>query len=331
MKKLRAVAFSFVMTFTQVLPVWAQGAPPAPPPPPPPPPSPSPPPVTTQGSGPGNMPGWSGPSLSVDICKPTPIGGMPLTMNPPAAWRGKIVRMYVDIREDGTPSDVRLVGPSGDAALDAAAIAHARQTWHWAPLICGRKSSGQDIVVVVPRANCQARTGWRPPPPLALAQPRRGVRAAVMVTIAPDGRMTDAAVDRSSGDAALDAAFLDHVRQTWRFYPMAEGCDAVRERFLVTFPEAGCVPVPIRESQTLPEIGRQDRPRAVTLQVAVAQDGKPLFTNVMQSSGDAGLDAAAAAQVKAAWRWTPISCARVQPVNTDRILPVIDTVRVAFP
>jgi TonB family protein len=252
-------------------------------------------------------------------------------MNPPAAWRGKIVRMYADIREDGSPADVKLVGPSGDAALDAAAVAHVKQTAHWAPLICGRKSSGQDIVVGVPRANCLARNGWRPPPSLALAQPRRGVRAAVMVTVTPEGRLADAAIDRSSDNAALDVALLEHVRQTWRFYPLAEGCDTVRERFLVTFPEAGCVPVPIRESQTLPDAGRQDRPRAVTFQVAVAQDGKPLFTNVIQTSGDTALDAAAAAQVKAAWRWAPITCARVQPVLTDRILPVIDTVRVAFP
>jgi TonB family protein len=331
MKKLRAVVLSFVMAFFQVLPgpLWAQTPPPAPPPAPAPAPAPAANPVPAQPSyGTAGQPGWSA-SLSVDICRPVPLAGIPLTMDPPPEWRGRVVRMYADIRPDGTPSNVKLVGSSRNDALDQAAMAHVRQTARWAPLVCGRKSDGQDVSVSVPRATCVAQNGWRPPLPLALAQPRRGVNAEVMVTLAP-GRPMEAAIHDSSGDAALDAALLAHVRQSWRFYPLAEGCGTVRERFHIVFPEKGCVPTPLVETQTLPSVVRKG-PLVVTLQVGVAQDGKPLFANLIQTSGDAAIDAAAAAHVTQAWRWAPITCARVQPVLTDQIPPRMDTVRVEFP
>jgi outer membrane biosynthesis protein TonB len=325
MKKLHAVAFSLLMALTQVLPapLWAQ-APPPPAPPPPPPPAPTAPAPVMDNSVFGT------PSLSVDACLPVPLGGMPLTMNPPAEWRGKVVRTYASIRPDGSLADLKLVGSSGSASLDTAAMAHIRQTWHWAPLRCGRTSSGQAVNVVVPRASCQVRSGWRPGLPLALAQPRRGVTAWVKVVVAPDGR-AESSIDGSSGDAGLDAALLAHVRETWRFYPLAEGCDTVTERFFIRFPEAACIARPLMESRTLPSAARAAGSRAVSLQVGVGHDGKPLFTNIIQSSGDAALDAAAAAHVQEAWRWEPITCSRAQPRFTDTPLPVLDTVRVAFP
>lgn len=304
MKKFRAVAFSHLLTFFQVLPapLWAQQ------------------PVEL-------LP----PSLLVDVCRPVPLQQIPLTMNPPAEWRNKHVLVYANIRQDGGVADVKLVDSSGSAALDAAAMAHIRQTARWAPLRCGRTSSGQAVYVGIPRATCLVHTGWRPALPLALAQPRRGVTAGVQVSVAPDGRLADTSLYISSGDAALDAALLAHVRETWRFYPMAEGCDTVTERFFIRFPEAACIAKPIAESRTLPPAVRTAGPRAVSLQVGVGHDGKPLFTNIIQSSGDAALDAAAAAHVKDVWRWEPMTCPRGEPLFTDTRKPVLDTIRVAFP
>jgi outer membrane biosynthesis protein TonB len=329
MKKLHAVSFSLLMALTQVLPapLWAQTPPPPaapPPPPPPPPPAPAAPAPVMDNSAFGT------PSLSADECRPVQLGGMPLTMNPPVEWRDKLVQMYATIRQDGGIGDLKLVGASGVSSLDEAAMAHIRQTARFAPLRCGRTSSSQRIGVSIPRATCLVRNGWRPALPLALAQPRRGVTAGVQVSVAPDGRLADSSLYIRSGDAALDMALLAHVRETWRFYPMAEGCDSVTERFFIRFPEAACIARPLMESRTLPSVARAAG-RAVSLQVGVGHDGKPLFTNVMQSSGDAALDAAAAAHVKEAWRWEPITCPRAQPRFTDTPLPVLDTVRVAFP
>jgi hypothetical protein len=112
---------------------------------------------------------------------------------------------------------------------------------------------------------------------------------------------------------------------------LAPGCGPDREHFLVRFLEAICVPVPVRSSQTLPDVAPQDRQRAVNLQIGVDHDGAVLFVNVICSSGDAGLDGAAAAHVKAAWRWEPINCKRVVPYQRGTALPVVDNVRIEFP
>ena len=254
-------------------------------------------------------------------------------MNPPPDWRNRIVRMYADIRQDGSVADVKLVGSSGSDSLDAAALAQVRKTWRWAPLVCGRPTAGQDIVMAIPRARCVALSapGSRPQPPLALAQPRRGVRASLDVTVGEDGYVAKARIDESSGNAALDAALLNHVFQTWHFWPLAEGCAPDTEHYLVRFPEADCITRPIPASQTLPAVAPQRQTRAVDLQIVVAPDGRPLSANVAASSGDAGLDAAAIAHVKAAWRWEPIACKRVVSYLRGTALPVMDMVRVVFP
>jgi len=254
-------------------------------------------------------------------------------MDPPPDWRNRIVRMYADIRQDGGVADVKLVGSSGSDSLDAATLAQVRETWRWAPLFCDRPTAGQDVVMAIPRARCLAISapGSRPQPPLALAQPRRGVRASVDVTVGQDGYVAKARIDESSGNAALDAALLSHIFQTWRFWPLAEGCAPDTEHYLVRFPEADCITRPIPASQTLPAVAPPAQTRAVDLQIVVAPDGKPLSATVVASSGDAALDAAAVAHVKAAWRWEPIACKRVMSYLRGTALPVTDMVRVAFP
>ncbi len=316
MKKLRAVAFSLLVATSQLLSAaaWAQGNNPAPAAP-------------KRDDGPRPQPMFP----DLDVCKPVGLlpTRLPPDMAPPQDWRGRHLEMYVRIRQDGSVEDINLLRRSGSDALDQAAMAQVRQVWRWAPLACGRRSGTEKVTLRIPRATCQA-SGWTPRPPLALAQPGRDINAGVDVMVGPDGRMVETRIVDSNANAALDAALLAFVQQNWRFYPLAEGCGNDLYHSLVRFPEASCVPKPVTTSRTLPDVARPDRPRAVDLQIGVDEDGKPLFANVIHSSGDAGLDAAAAAHVQAAWRWEPITCGRAQPGLRERLIPLVDTARVAF-
>lgn len=327
MIQLRVLLLSLALPFQVVAPAFAQGPPPAAAPAPAPAPA-APAPQVQRNP----QPGLSGPSMVQDVCRPVPLGArIPLTFTPPPEWREKVVRMYAAIRQDGSVEDVKLVGASGSASLDAAVMAHVRNTWHWAPLICGRQSSNERIAFSIPRLRCKPLVGWMPAMPLALAQRSRSVNASVTLSVGQDGRMLESRLGDSSGDAALDAAVLAHVRQTWRFYALEDGCGTVEQRFFIRFPEDDCIPKPVMESRTLPAAPRQGMPRSLELQIGVDPDGKVLFTNIVHGSGDAALDAAAAAHVKQTWRWNKLTCGRKQVFDRGEALPVVDSVVLNFP
>jgi TonB family protein len=254
---------------------------------------------------------------------------LPPSMDPPSAWRGKNLDVYANIRRDGSVEDVHLVRPSGDDALDAAMLAQVKQSWHWAPLDCGRTSANQQASIRIPRQNC-VPAGWTPAPSLTLAQSDRNVSASLDIDVAPDGRMLGSKVVAGSGDAALDAALLAHVRQSWHFWPLADGCPNATKHIQFRLPEMSCVPQPVTESRTPPAIA-SDRPRALDVQIGVGPDGKLLFTNIVRGSGDAALDAAAVAHVKAAWRWQPITCKRMDVYQRGEPLPVMDFAHIEIP
>jgi TonB family protein len=347
MMKLRALAFCLVMALSQVLPVplmapaWAQGqAAPAAPAPAPANPAPSPAPAAAprspsnaaQRPSQGYESSYGVPSMGADVCKAVPLARtqLPPSLDPPAEWRDKHVSLYVNLHQDGSVADIQMLHPSGSDSLDMAAMAQVKQSWHWASLDCGRPSANAEAVVVVRRLDCNSH-GWTPGLPLALAQSRRSMSASVDMMVEPDGRMRDVHISDSSGDAALDAAVLAHIQQNWHLWPLEEGCPAERKHVHYRFPEKDCIPQPVLESRTMPADEPSDRPRAVDLQMGVAPDGKLLFTSVIQSSGDASLDAAAMAHVKAAWRWQPITCKRTEIYTRGSALPVIDMARITFP
>lgn len=277
------------------------------------------------------MGSWDG-AFENDLCRPIPIQEtwLPPSMNPPADWRGKFLDLYLGITQDGGIDDVKVLVASGVEALDAAAVAQVKRSWRFVPLACGRTHTNSNLRVRVPRQTCTA-TGFTPPIPLSLAQVNRNVSASVDLVIGEDGSMQDSKIADGSGDAALDAALLTHIRQNWHYWPQAAGCGVDKKHVLVRFPQSGCIPTPVLESRTVPDAAPQTRARAVDLQVGLDPEGKVLFTNVIRSSGDTALDAAAQTHVKAAWRWQPMACERKVVYALGRALPVIDFARVTVP
>jgi TonB family protein len=256
----------------------------------------------------------------------------PVTLNPPKEWQGKDVRLSARLREDGSVDDVKVLSSSGVEALDMAAMAHAKQFWHGAPPAPGATNPSVETMIRFPVVRCKkgGNIGWTPGLPLALAKDNP-IPPSFNVTIAPDGRIADVALFHSSGDAAFDAAVAAHIRQMWRFGAFPEGCAGFTARFGVAIPSRKCSPQPLPESRTVPEIGPGDRPGALLLQIGVNMDGKVQFTNVIESSGNPGLDAVTVARVKEAWRWLPASCNAVRPENNyGRATVATDLVRVEF-
>lgn len=334
MRKLQALAFSFVMVLSQGATAWAQQAvvpPNAPPTSPPTPPVP-----VTPGVDSGYGAGYPG----NDECISTPLvrTQLPPSASPSNEWRDKHLTLYVNLLQDGSIEDVHLLHPSGSESLDAAALAQVKQSWHWATLACNRTRANAEVTVRIPRLDCLAH-GWTPGLPLSFAQPERGINAAVEMMVQPDGTMQDIHIADSSGNAALDAALVSHIRQNYEYWPMAAGCPAQKKHLYFRFPEATCIPRPVLESRTMPDVVSQEErrgqaagaPRFADLQIGVDPKGKVLFTTVIRSSGDAALDAAAQAHVKAAWRWEPITCKRTEVFSRGEPLPVMDMARITFP
>lgn len=330
MRKLRALSFSILLALAQfpAAPAWAQQpAAPAPAQAPMPPPAPAP-----ARTAPQNYSGYSGDNLAADVCISTPLNAthLPPSLNPPQEWRNQHVTLYVNLRQDGSVADVHVIHPSDVPALDAAAIAQVKQSWRWAPLACNRTSANAQTVVLVPRQDCNSR-GFLPSLPLTMAQPGRSVSASVDMNVQLDGRMTDIHIADSSGNAALDAALLAHIRQNAQYWPLGAGCPVEKKHLYFRFPEESCIPKPVVESRSLPTVAPSGRPRAIDLQIGVAPTGEVLFTNLVRGSGDDALDAATMAHVKAAWRWQPIACKRVEIYARQSAMPVIDYVHIDLP
>jgi TonB family protein len=152
--------------------------------------------------------------------------------------------------------------------------------------------------------------------------------ARVDQVVGKDGRIISAKIGDGSGDVARDAALLAHVRQHWRYRPLARDCDSVRIQTRLHFPHITCAPQPLPEAQTAPDVDFQDRPRSVDLQVGVVPDGTVILVSVTRSSGDAALDAAAIAHVKAAWRWQPYVC---KDATGDALPMVMGAATIQFP
>src|SRR5690606_24490258 len=147
--------------------------------------------------------------------------------------------LVVDVDAEGGVSGLKIDRSSGDPRLDSAAL-EAASRWKFKPEIKGGKPVAGQVRVPVQFAmhepsQPEADAGERPaqiiaaqPPkyPKDAAENRVEGRVMLIVDIAADGSVTGATVERSAGDASLDAAALEAVRQ-WRFQPGMKGGKAI--------------------------------------------------------------------------------------------------------
>lgn len=159
-----------------------------------------------------------------------------------------------------------------------------------------------------PGSACHPSPGSMPPLPIEPLD--RDVTAAVILSVGEGGKVTAARLNKGSGDPKRDAALLEHIKQNWR---LPECRYYGNFAFVVHYPHITCAPQPLPETQSTPQVEIQDRPRAVEVSVAVGPDGSVVSASVAKSSGDAALDAAVVAHVKATWRWQPYVCPSATP------------------
>lgn len=133
------------------------------------------------------------------------------------------VRLQIVVARDGRVTEGRVMdsGGSGDAARDAAMLAHVKQDWRYRPRGEQCQNTELRINVHFPRITCAPepiRETWTEPD-VALQDRPRAVE--LQVGVSPDGVVRTATVRSSSGVAALDAAAIAHVKAAWRWQPFA--------------------------------------------------------------------------------------------------------------
>jgi TonB family protein len=203
--RLRAILLSLVMALAQILPVSVAPA------------------LAQFGSGlspPGNSPGFTegmlpDPDASAGISKCTPAPGSvpPLPMTP--LDRDVTAVITVTVAKDGSITTVGVGVGSGDDARDTALAAHVQKNWHLS--VCG--PGRFRFRVHFPRIACapQPLLETQTAPEVDFQDRPRSVD--LQVGVVPDGTVALVSVTRSSGDAALDAAAMTHVKQAWRWQP----------------------------------------------------------------------------------------------------------------
>jgi TonB family protein len=133
------------------------------------------------------------------------------------------VGLQIVVGRDGSVTDAHVMdsGGSGDAARDAAMLAHVKQSWRYRPRAEGCRNAELRVTVHFPHITCAPaplKETWTEPD-VALQDRPRAVE--LQVGVSPDGAVQTASVLSSSGVAALDAAAVAHVKAAWRWQPFA--------------------------------------------------------------------------------------------------------------
>jgi TonB family protein len=154
-------------------------------------------------------------------CAPVPLLTPPLPMA--ALDQDAAVRLQVVVTRDGRIADGHVLdgGGSGDAARDAAMLAHVMRNWRYRPRAEHCQAVTLRIAAHFPHVTCAPepmRETWTEP---EVPLPDRARAVELRVGVGPDGTVQTAEVTSSSGVAALDAAALAHVKAAWRWQPFA--------------------------------------------------------------------------------------------------------------
>lgn len=163
------------------------------------------------------------------------------------------VTLELVVGQDGGVAAATVDQSSGDAARDAAVLAHVKKNWRYYPLGKGCGSSRTRARILFPgRVTVCApeplRETQTSPEDVDLQDRPRSVDLSIAVRW--DGTVATAEVTQSSGDAALDAAAVAHVQQAWRWRPFScadahgQGISVVTGMANVQFPYAVPDPLP---------------------------------------------------------------------------------------
>ena len=154
------------------------------------------------------------------VCSSTPDLTPPLPITP--LDRDVSVTANLQIAQDGAITAAHLLQGSGNDSRDADLMAHVEKNWLYRPMRKGCNNAYERVVIHYLHVSCvpQPLPGTQTSPDDVDVQDRPR-STDLRIGVAPDGRVTDAAVSRSSGDAKLDAAAVAHVKEAWRWQPYA--------------------------------------------------------------------------------------------------------------
>jgi TonB family protein len=156
------------------------------------------------------------------------------------------VAVTVLIRADGTVQSASVARSSGNAALDAAAVAAASKTTYLPKTLNCKAVPGAYLFKVTfdPGAGGPPDACNHPAQPTYLSPPvyprghftNKPVQVELRIEIAPDGTIANGNVATSSGDAAFDAAAIQAAELS-RFEPKKVNCRPVAGTYIfkVTF------------------------------------------------------------------------------------------------
>jgi len=171
--------------------------------------------VASGSAAPGYTRGWGyDPPAN---CVSVPVDTPPLPIKP--LDRDVTANLLMMIAPDGRVAAAKIDKGSGDDARDAALVAHVLANWHYRalPKSCDyakvKATSHYLHVTCAPQALAETQTS----PKVKIQD--RALSVDIAVAVVPDGSVSTASVTRSSGDAALDAAAVAHVKEAWRWEP----------------------------------------------------------------------------------------------------------------
>ncbi len=151
--------------------------------------------------------------------------------NPPANPKVNMITVVFTVQANGAVTNVGVKEPSGDAALDALAIATVKKAGNFGPLPKGvptvnasfglpcksGMSNGVDTQPYMDAMGTKIKAAWWVPKRLLFNQ------VVLKLIIDKDGNLTSSSVLKPSGDANADKLALIAVRRAAPFGPMPEG------------------------------------------------------------------------------------------------------------
>lgn len=152
-------------------------------------------------------------------CTSVPVDTPPLPIKP--LDKDVTATLLMMIGPDGRVAAAKIAKGSGDAVRDEALVAHAQANWHYRPLPKSCDFAKVQATAHYLHVTCAPQPLLETQTSPAVKLQDHALSVDIAVAVVPDGSVATASITRSSGDAALDAAAVAHVKQAWRWAPYA--------------------------------------------------------------------------------------------------------------